>query len=71
MVGVDAFRSTPRSLFSKAVIRTLPLVIGDTAITEDYNQEFTRGHLRGVFAKSVQKNKKKLTKISFRGFEPD
>ena len=61
----------PEVFLSKAVIRTLPLVIGDTAITEDYNQEFTREHLRGVFAKSVKKNKKKLTKISFRGFEPD
>ena len=56
MVEVDAFRSTPRSLLSKAVIRTLPLVIGDTAITEDYNQEFTREHSRGVFAKSFKKN---------------
>ena len=50
----------PEVFLSKAVIRTLPLVIGDTAITEDYNQEFTREHSRGVLAKSVKKNKKSL-----------
>ena len=49
----------PEVFLSKAVIRTLPLVIGDTAITEDYNQEFTREYSRGVFAKSVEKKKKK------------
>ena len=50
----------PEVFLSKAVIRTLPLVIGDTAITEDYNQEFTREHSRGVFEESVKKNKKSL-----------
>ena len=38
----------PEVFLSKAVIRTLPLVIDDTAITEDYNQEFKKKVLRKI-----------------------
>ena len=38
----------PEVFLSKAVIRTLPLVIDATAITEDYNQEFKKKVLRKI-----------------------
>ena len=37
----------PEVFVSKAVIGTLPLVIGDKTITEDYNQESTRELAKG------------------------
>ena len=36
---------------SKAVIWTLPLVIGDKTTTKDYNQEFTRELTKGGLRK--------------------